>query len=160
MKETVDSSAAVARAQEKQAPEASPPAGEPSPAGEHEGFTNRKLIRPSLPNRTDRAMTRPPRNTEPGERPSGAAERTERPAPSAKKSAPPEQTHAENFYYQKQIQTKTPMVVVLNDGEEIRGVIEWYDKNCIKINRSGPLPNLLVYKPSIKYLFKESENKR
>ena len=160
MKETVDSSAAVARAQEKQAPEAPPPGGEQSPAKEQEGFTNRKLIRPSLPNRAERAMSRPQRNAEPGERPAGMAERQERSAAPAKRSAPPEQTHAENFYYQKQIQTKTPMVVVLNDGEEIRGVIEWYDKNCIKVNRSGSLPNLLIYKPSIKYLFKESENKR
>ena len=52
------------------------------------------------------------------------------------------------------------MVIVLNDGEEIRGVIEWYDRNCIKVNRTGSLPNLLIYKPSIKYLFKESESKR
>ena len=49
------------------------------------------------------------------------------------------------------------MVVVLCDGEEIRGVIEWYDKACIKLNRNGA-PNLLIYKPSIKYMYKEGEN--
>ena len=36
-----------------------------------------------------------------------------------KKTSPPEQTNAENFYYQKQMQGKTPMVVVLKDGEEL-----------------------------------------
>jgi hypothetical protein len=30
-----------------------------------------------------------------------------------KKPAPPEQTNAENFYYQKQMQSRTPMVIVL-----------------------------------------------
>jgi sRNA-binding regulator protein Hfq len=53
------------------------------------------------------------------------------------------------------MQSKTPMAIVLSDGETIRGVIEWYDKQCIKVNRQGA-PNLLVYKPSIKYLYKEN----
>jgi sRNA-binding regulator protein Hfq len=70
-----------------------------------------------------------------------------------KKSAPPEQTNAENFYYVKQMQSKTQMVIVLHDGEELHGIIEWYDKNCLKVNRDDG-PNLLIYKPSIKYLYK------
>jgi host factor-I protein len=116
-----------------------------APASDREGFANRKLIRPSLPlrERSDRS------------------DRGERGASSvltSKKAAPPEQTHAENFYYQKQMQGRTMMVVVLKDGEEIRGVIEWYDRDCIKLNRTGSQPNLLIYKPSIKYLFKEGEN--
>lgn len=76
--------------------------------------------------------------------------------PPRRKPAPPEQTNAENFYYIKQMQNKTPMVVILNDGEEIHGVIEWYDKNCIKVNRKSA-PNLLIFKPSIKYMYKEGE---
>jgi RNA chaperone Hfq len=74
----------------------------------------------------------------------------------AKKTVPPDQTNAENYYYIKQMQSKTPMVVVLTDGEELHGVVEWYDRNCIKLNREGE-PNLLVYKRSIKYLHKEEE---
>jgi host factor-I protein len=103
-------------------------------------FANRKLIRPSL--------SRSENNHLPGER-------RDRPIVAAKKVPPPEQTHAENFYYQKQIQAKTPMVVVLRDGEEVHGTIEWYDKNCIKMIRASG--NLLIYKPSIKYMFKEAE---
>lgn len=116
-----------------------------------EVFANRKLIRPAL-NRNDH-----PRND--GDR----RERIDRPdrndraeRSNGKKLPPPEQTHAENFYYQKQMQTKTPMVLVLQDGEEIHGVIEWYDKYCLKVNRIGAA-NLLIYKPSIKYMYKESE---
>jgi host factor-I protein len=96
---------------------------------------NRKLIRPSLTDLKEQQIgTRQQR----------------------KKPAPPEQTNAENFYYVKQMQAKTPMVVVLQDGEELRGVIEWYDRNCIKVHRVEG-PNLLVYKPSIKYLYKQNE---
>ena len=127
---------------------------DPMPAeqsGDQEGFANRKLIRPSL-NRNDHNHNHGHSNHAPGER-----RERERPAAPAKKTAPTEQTNAENFYYQKQMQTKTPMVVVLRDGEEVHGYIEWYDKQCIKLNRNGA-PNLMIYKPAIKYMFKESEN--
>ena len=72
------------------------------------------------------------------------------------KAAPPEVTNAENFYYVKQMNSKTPMVIVLTDGEEIRGCIEWYDRHALKVNRDGA-PNLLIQKHCIKYLFKQEE---
>jgi len=76
-----------------------------------------------------------------------------RPPVANKKPVPPDQTNAENFYYLKQMQTKTPMSIVLRDGEIIKGVIEWYDKDCLKVNREGA-PNLLVFKSNIKYMHK------
>ncbi len=112
-----------------------------------EVFANRKLIRPAL-NRNDHPRQEASERRE-------RSERAERPT-NGKKTPPPEQTHAENFYYQKQMQSKTPMVLVLQDGEEIHGMIEWYDKYCLKLNRTSG-SNLLIYKPSIKYMFKESE---
>ena len=72
------------------------------------------------------------------------------------KPAPPEATNAENFYYLKQMNSRTPMVIVMNDGEEIRGWIEWYDRTCLKVNRENA-PNLLIQKHWIKYLFKQEE---
>ncbi len=57
------------------------------------------------------------------------------------------------------MQSKTPMVIVLGDGEEIRGMIEWYDKSCIKVARNGQ-SHLLIYKPAIKYMYKEGENSK
>lgn len=72
------------------------------------------------------------------------------------KAAPPETTNAENFYYLKQMNSRTPMVIVMNDGETIHGWIEWYDKACLKVNREGA-PNLLIQKQWIKYLFKAEE---
>ncbi|HZP23851.1 MAG TPA: RNA chaperone Hfq [Terriglobales bacterium] len=116
-----------------------------------EVFSNRKLIRPAL-NRNDH-----PRNDGDRRERSDRSDRSDRPDRSnGKKLPPPEQTHAENFYYQKQMQGKTPMVLVLQDGEEIHGIIEWYDKYCLKVNRNGAA-NLLIYKPSIKYMYKVSE---
>jgi host factor-I protein len=118
-----------------------------------EEFSNRRLIRPSL--------SRPEHNhSNHNHPPQGSMERREqRPPAGGRKVPPPEATNAENFYYQKQMQTKTPMVVVLRDGEQIHGTIEWYDRNCIKLNRTGA-PNLMIYKPSIKYMFKEGENEK
>ena len=124
---------------------------------EQEGYSNRRLIRPSL--------TRPEHNhsnhNNLGQAPMERRERSERSdRPSGgKKLPPPETTNAENFYYQKQMQSKTPMVIVLRDGEQIHGVIEWYDRTCIKLNRNGA-PNLMIYKPSIKYIYKEGENEK
>lgn len=68
-----------------------------------------------------------------------------------------ESTHraAEQFYLQKQIQSQTPMVVVLEDGEQVEGVIEWYDRNCLKLR--GRV-RTLVYKSAIKYMYKHGEN--
>lgn len=143
----------------------------PAGVSEKENFANRKLIRPTLPrvqnhnNHNTGPMQAVERNEraerhDRGER-MDRADRGDRGMGGAgKKLAPPEQTNAENFYYQKQMQTRTPMVIVLRDGEEVRGIIEWYDRNCIKVNRENGEPNLMIYKPAIKYMFKEGENQR
>ncbi|HUJ31296.1 MAG TPA: RNA chaperone Hfq [Candidatus Acidoferrum sp.] len=107
-------------------------------------MVNRRLFRPPL---TEVKETYVPRPAQSGPQPG--------PAP-RKKPAPPEQTHAENFYFVKQMQSRTPVAVVLNDGEVLRGTVEWYDRDCIKLTRYGS-PNLLVYKHSIKYMYKDGE---
>lgn len=76
-----------------------------------------------------------------------------------RKQAPPEQTYAESFYYLKQMTAKTVMVILMEDGEEVRGIIEWYDKNCLKVNRIKE-PNLLIMKSKIKYMYKQDEEPR
>jgi sRNA-binding regulator protein Hfq len=59
--------------------------------------------------------------------------------------------HAELFYLQKQIQSQTPMVIVLEDGEHIDGCIEWYDRNSLKVRGKA---KTLIYKSAIKYMYK------
>ncbi|MDQ6677307.1 MAG: hypothetical protein M3Z09_08425 [Acidobacteriota bacterium] len=55
---------------------------------------NRKLIRPSFNELKEQGPSPAPRKAQ-------------------KKPVPPDQTNAENFYYVKQMQTKTQMVFVL-----------------------------------------------
>jgi sRNA-binding regulator protein Hfq len=69
----------------------------------------------------------------------------------------PEPSHAEVFYYQKQVQAQTPMVVVLDDGERLDGVIEWFDKDAVKL-RLTTLQRVLIYKSAIKFIYKTGEN--
>ena len=97
---------------------------------------NRKLIRPNLAEYKDK-MSR---------------ETTKR------KSHPSYETYAENYYYLKQMNKKTFISVVFLDGETVKGYIEWYDKDCFKLNRESG-PNLLIYKNSIKYLSKSDTEK-
>ena len=103
-------------------------------------MSNRKLIRPNLSNMKDlqdRLPARAPR----------------------RKAAPPESTNAESFYYLKQMNARTPMVFRLHDGEEIHGIIEWYDRDALKVTRQKA-PNILLLKHNIKYMYKESEARR
>jgi sRNA-binding regulator protein Hfq len=100
----------------------------------------RKLIRPTLPTDISRYPARAPskiitaRNHWQGSPIRG------------------ESSHAEAFYLQKQIHSRTLMIFLLEDGERIEGTIEWYDRNVIKV-RQGSL-RTLIYKDSIKYLYK------
>ena len=106
-------------------------------------MVNRKLFRPTLTEVKEQQFTPRPVQAAPQPQP-------------RKKPAPPEQTHAENFYFVKQMQSHSPVAVVLTDGEVLHGTVEWYDRDCIKLTRHGS-PNLLVYKHCIKYLFKDGE---
>jgi sRNA-binding regulator protein Hfq len=76
-------------------------------------------------------------------------------APGRDEATAPEQTGAESFYYLKQIQTRTLMLVTLENGEEIRGSIAWYDRDCIMLRRESGQGRLIIYKSSIKYLYKD-----
>jgi len=119
----------------------------------------RKLIRPTLPDSARRNRQ---------------FRRDDEPALLVRSAAPRvvsdrEISHAEAFYLQKQMQTQTPMVFILDDNEKIEGCIEWYDRNVIKVRstaaprfgmpgRSESGARVLIYKSSIKYLYKAGEN--
>ena len=100
----------------------------------------RKLVRPRLP-------ARERRHDPHGEDPLSHAMQESGPTV--------ESSHAEAFYFQKQIQQQTDMTVVLEDGEQMHGMLEWYDRCVIKM-RVGR-QRVLIYKACIKYLFKTSE---
>ncbi len=99
---------------------------------------NRKLIRPDLSELKEQFQGTTPKSFR------------------ARKPIPPEQTNAESFYYLKQMTNRTRMVIVLKDGEELRGTIEWYDKGALKVHRVDE-PNVLLLKDNVKYMYKENE---
>jgi len=103
----------------------------------------RKLVRPTLPARALRD--------------GGHGLRGASPLLTHQSAAPimtDEASHAEAFYFQKQVQMQTLMTFVLEDGDQIEGYIEWYDRHAIKV-RNGS--RTLIYKSSIKYLYKTGE---
>ena len=127
---------------------------------------NRKLIRTTLAEVKGKAREVP----QPRERSNGSSRASneggqprvavQQPSSSSvqvkKRVPPPNETNAEIFYYKKQIDAHTVMVIVLLDGEEIEGTIEWYDRGALKVNRKGA-PNLLVLKRNVKYMYKADE---
>jgi sRNA-binding regulator protein Hfq len=65
-------------------------------------------------------------------------------------------SHAEVFYLQKQMQSQTHMIFMLEDGDCIEGAIEWYDTDTIKVRKGNT--RTLIYKAAIKYLYKSGES--
>ena len=114
--------------------------------GNADDFVNRKLIRPTRDGAAAGAATAP-------------AMEPVRTRPSANKrpAVASEQTHAENFYFQKQMQAQTLLTFVLKNGETVQGTIDWYDKHCIKLSRNGGRHGILVYKSGIRYLHKSGD---
>jgi host factor-I protein len=122
---------------------------QPTPTNERaEAPTPRPAARPS--------QHRPAGASAGKEATGAAAARAEAMIPQGRKKIPPAETNAEIFYYKKQMDAHTLMVIVLKDGEEVEGTIEWYDRNALKVNRRGA-PNILLLKHNIKYMFKAED---
>ena len=130
---------------------------------------NRKLIRPNFTEIKDKIKAseaakqlqqqqQQQQQQQPQQQPQQQQQQQPQQQPPQKKAHPPTDTFAENYYYLKQMSKKTPMAVVFHDGQVIEGYIEWYDRNCIKLNRDKAA-NLLVFKSNIKYMYKLNENK-
>jgi small nuclear ribonucleoprotein (snRNP)-like protein len=75
-------------------------------------------------------------------------------SPDDHRGPPPEFTGAEAAYLFRNKEERTPMVVRLSDGELVRGVIEYYDRDMVKINRTEG-PNLFIRKTQIRYMHRE-----
>jgi host factor-I protein len=77
------------------------------------------------------------------------------PQSGGKSARAPEQTFEEARYLKQLIESATPVRVKMADGEEVVGVIEYYDQSFIRLTRQG-LPNLFIFKQDIKYLQEEA----
>ena len=76
-----------------------------------------------------------------------------------RRQAAPETTFREAEYIDRLSKSRTPVIVKLTDGEEVRGWIEYYDKDIIRITRDTQ-PNLFIYKNRVKYLYEDPANMR
>jgi sRNA-binding regulator protein Hfq len=71
-----------------------------------------------------------------------------------RRRSPAAETGHETVYLQQHSQHQTPMVVRLTSGEEIRGWIEYYDLNFIRITMERG-PNRFVFKHDILYMHED-----
>ena len=72
-----------------------------------------------------------------------------------RKQQPAQRTFAYEYYLLKQMREKTPMVLKLVNGEEVEGIITWYDQYAIKLEREPEERNLVVQKQAILYYYKK-----
>lgn len=67
------------------------------------------------------------------------------------KVAPPDSTNHEVAYLKSLTEKQQPVIIKLVDGQIVRGWIEYYDRNMLRLTREGE-PNLFIFKHQIRYL--------
>ena len=82
-------------------------------------------------------------------------------SPNAKRSRtpPPEDTLEEAAFLKGLGEKQKPVSVKLMDGETVRGWIEYYDKNMVRLTREGA-PNLFIFKHEIMYIAEDGGKKK
>jgi host factor-I protein len=73
--------------------------------------------------------------------------------------APPEQTSEESAYLKSLGEKQKPVSIKLGDGEVVRGWIEYYDKNMVRLTREDQ-PNLFIFKHEIMYISEDSAKRK
>ena len=64
------------------------------------------------------------------------------------KLPPPNETGQEATYLKSLSEKQTPVSIKLSGGEVVRGWIEYFDQDMIRLTREGS-PNLFIYKHDI-----------
>lgn len=67
------------------------------------------------------------------------------------KNPPPDETLQEAAYLKALSEKQTPVSIKLLDGEIVKGWIEYYDQNMIRLTREGA-PNLFIFKHEVLYI--------
>jgi host factor-I protein len=79
------------------------------------------------------------------------------------KTPPPEETFEEANYLKWLGEKQKPVSIKLTDGEIVRGWVEYYDRDMVRLTREGA-PNLFIFKHDIMYIaegaLKEARPKR
>jgi host factor-I protein len=78
------------------------------------------------------------------------------PGPARKgKVPPPDETSEEAAYLKWLGEKQKPVCVKLADGEVVRGWIEYYDRNMVRLTRETE-PNLFIFKHEIMYIMEDT----
>lgn len=72
---------------------------------------------------------------------------------------PPEETFEEAAYLKSLGEKQKPVTIKLLDGEVVRGWIEYYDKNMVRVTREGA-PNLFIFKHQIMYIAEDAARRK
>jgi small nuclear ribonucleoprotein (snRNP)-like protein len=73
------------------------------------------------------------------------------------KPPPPsiESTGMESLYLKELIEDEKMVVVVLNNGEQVRGYVRYYDRDVFSIGPADGGPKIFIRKTGVRYLFEE-----
>ena len=75
------------------------------------------------------------------------------------RNPPPEDTFEEAAFLKNLGEKQRPVSVKLMGGETVRGWIEYYDRNMVRLTREGA-PNLFIYKHEIMYIAEDGGKKK
>ena len=81
--------------------------------------------------------------------------------PNAKRSRtpPPEETYEESAFLKQLGEKQQRVALKLMDGQVVRGWIEYYDKNMVRLTREGA-PNLFIFKHEIMYIAEDTGRRK
>jgi host factor-I protein len=72
---------------------------------------------------------------------------------------PPEDTFEEANFLRSLGEKQRPVSIKLLDGQTVRGWIEYYDKNMVRLTREGA-PNLFIFKHEIMYIAEDGARRK
>ncbi len=72
------------------------------------------------------------------------------------RTPPPEETQEEAAFLKALGEKQRPVLIKLMDGQLVRGWIEYYDRNMVRLTREGA-PNLFIFKHEIMYIAEEEK---
>jgi host factor-I protein len=75
------------------------------------------------------------------------------------RTPPPEDTNQEAAFLKSLGENQKPVSVKLCDGQTVRGWVEYYDKNMIRLTREGA-PNLFIFKHEIMYIAEDGGKRK
>ena len=79
-------------------------------------------------------------------------------APQKGRTPPAAETSQEAHYLKTLGEKQTPVSIKLVDGEVVKGWIEYYDRDMLRLTREHE-PNLFIFKHDILYLAEEKEKR-